>query len=182
MVTKTLFPKKRAKGPRVGRDVVATLVRQALNLSSDREANHVVNVVIDSIVTVIRENIDTNGFLQKLPSFGKFEVRHKKGKLRKIPLTGKVQMTADKRKGEVHRSVRVPGTRTHANRVAPGVLCEASLQFRRFRAVLSSAVCCGAFRLRLRSCYLVQHADRIVQAGVSGLLVGGQSLPLRHAV
>ena len=47
---------------------------------------------------MIRENIDTNGFVLKLPSFGKFEVRHKTGKLRKIPLTGKVQMTAEKRK------------------------------------------------------------------------------------
>jgi nucleoid DNA-binding protein len=98
VVTKTSFPRKRSKGPRVGRDVVATLVRQALNLSSDREADNVVNVVTGSIVTVIRENIDTNGFVLKLPSFGKFEVRHKTGKLRKIPLTGKVQMTADKRK------------------------------------------------------------------------------------
>jgi nucleoid DNA-binding protein len=98
VVTKTLFPKKRVKGPRVGRDVVATLVRHALNLSSDREANNVVNVVTSSIVTVIRENIDTNGFTLKLPCFGKFEVRHKTGKMRRIPLTGKVQMTADKSK------------------------------------------------------------------------------------
>lgn len=98
MVTKTSSPKKRVKGPQVGRDVVATLVRQTLNLNSDREADHVVCVVTDSIVTVIKENIDTNGFTLKLPSFGKFEVRHKTGKLRKIPLTGKVQMTADKRK------------------------------------------------------------------------------------
>jgi nucleoid DNA-binding protein len=82
----------------VGRDVVAKLVRETLGLSSDREANNVVNVVTGSIVTVIRENIDTNGFTLKLPGFGKFAVRHKTGKMRKIPLTGKVQMTADKRK------------------------------------------------------------------------------------
>jgi nucleoid DNA-binding protein len=82
----------------VGRDTVAALVRQTLNLSSDREANFVVNTVTDSIVTVIRENIDVNGFTLKLPSFGKFKVRHTKGRMRKIPLTGKTQMTADKRK------------------------------------------------------------------------------------
>jgi nucleoid DNA-binding protein len=37
-------------------------------------------------------------FTLKLPNFGKFKVRHTQGKMRKIPLTGKVQMTADKRK------------------------------------------------------------------------------------
>jgi nucleoid DNA-binding protein len=82
----------------VGRETVTAQVRQALNLSSDREADNVVNVVTDSIVTVITENIDIDGFTLKLPRFGKFKVRHTKGKMRKIPLTGKTQMTADKRK------------------------------------------------------------------------------------
>jgi nucleoid DNA-binding protein len=82
----------------VGRETVTVLVRQALNLSSDREADNVVNVVTDSIVAVITDNIDIDGFTLKLPSFGKFKVRHTKGKMRKIPLTGTIQMTADKRK------------------------------------------------------------------------------------
>ena len=82
----------------VGRETVTALVRQALNLNSDREADNVVNIVMDSIVAVITENIDQDGFTLKLPSFGKFKVRHTKGKIRKIPLTAKTQMTADKRK------------------------------------------------------------------------------------
>jgi nucleoid DNA-binding protein len=53
---------------------------------------------LGAIVGEITENINTDGFTLKLPSFGKFEVRHRQGKLRKIPLTGKPQMTADKRK------------------------------------------------------------------------------------
>ena len=97
-MTNTSVSKKRPKGPRVGRDVVATLVREALNLSSDREANNIVNVVTDSIVAVLAANIEVDGFTLKLPCFGKFEVRHKEGKMRRIPLTGKVQMTADKHK------------------------------------------------------------------------------------
>jgi nucleoid DNA-binding protein len=97
-VTNTSARTRLPKGPLVGRDVVATLVRKALNLSSDREANNVVDVVTDSIVTVLAANIDNNGFTLKLPCFGKFEVRHRQGKLRRIPLTGKIQMTADKRK------------------------------------------------------------------------------------
>jgi nucleoid DNA-binding protein len=61
-----------------------------------------VRVVTDSIVQVIRENIDTNGFELKLPSFGKFIVRHKQDKRRLIRLTGKIQLTADKRKVKFH--------------------------------------------------------------------------------
>lgn len=53
-------------------------------------------------------------------------------------------------------------------------------KFSRFRAVSYAAVWCEPFCLRLRSCYLPQHAGRIVQTGVSGLDSGGQSLPLRH--
>jgi nucleoid DNA-binding protein len=76
----------------VGRETVAARVRLGLNLRSDREA------VIDGIVAALRANIEIDGFTLKLPSFGKFEVRHKQGKMRKIPLTGKTQMTADKLK------------------------------------------------------------------------------------
>ena len=37
-------------------------------------------------------------FRTEYSCFGKFEVRHKEGKMRRILLTGKGQMTADKRK------------------------------------------------------------------------------------
>jgi nucleoid DNA-binding protein len=89
---------KRVRGPEVGRDTIGARVRLALNLSSDREADNVVKVVNDSIVGVITANSEFDGFTLKLPSFGKFKVRHTQGKMRKIPLTGKTQMTADKRK------------------------------------------------------------------------------------
>lgn len=77
---------------------MAILVRQALNLSSDREANNIVNVVTNSIVAVLSANIEVDGFTLKLPCFGKFEVRHKEGRMRRVPLTGQTQMTADERK------------------------------------------------------------------------------------
>jgi nucleoid DNA-binding protein len=89
---------KTPKGPQVGRDTIASRVRATLNLSSDREADKIVNTVTDSIVAEITANIEVNGFTLKLPGFGKFEVRHRQGKMRRIPLTGKTQMTADKRK------------------------------------------------------------------------------------
>jgi nucleoid DNA-binding protein len=86
------------KNPQVGRGTVAALVREKLYMTSDRQADHLVNTVTDSIVQVIRDNIDTDGFELKLPSFGKFVVRHKRGKRRPIRLTRKIQLTADKRK------------------------------------------------------------------------------------
>ncbi len=86
------------KNPQVGRGTVAALVRNKLNMTSDRQADHLVNTVTDSIVQVMRDNIDTDGFELRLPSFGKFVVRHKQGKRRLIRLTGKIQLTADKRK------------------------------------------------------------------------------------
>jgi hypothetical protein len=41
----------------------------------------VVNIVLDSMREVIRENINVDGFelKLKLPSFGKFVVRHRQG-------------------------------------------------------------------------------------------------------
>ena len=45
-----------------------------------------------------QRNIEVNGFTSEAAVFRKFEVRHTQGKMRKIPLTGKTQMTADKRK------------------------------------------------------------------------------------
>jgi nucleoid DNA-binding protein len=81
-----------------GRATVTARVLKVLNLSSDRQGDNIVNVVPESIVGEIEENIDTDGFTLKLPNFGKLKVRHTQGKMRKIPLTGKVQMTADKRK------------------------------------------------------------------------------------
>jgi nucleoid DNA-binding protein len=87
-----------ATGPQVGRDTIAARVRAGLNLSSDREADNIVRTVLDCIMAQITDNIDTDGFTLKLPNFGKFEVRHKQGKMRKIPLTGKTRMTANKRK------------------------------------------------------------------------------------
>jgi nucleoid DNA-binding protein len=86
------------KGPQFGCETVASRVRLELNLSSDREADNVVRTVLDGIVAEIKEHIEIDGFTLKLPSFGKFTVRHKQGKMRKIPLTGKTQMTADNRK------------------------------------------------------------------------------------
>jgi nucleoid DNA-binding protein len=81
-----------------GRDELAARVQHALCLSTKKEAEHIVNVVIESLETTLLNNLGTNGFSLKLGSFGKFSVRHKPGILRKIPFTGQTILTKDKRK------------------------------------------------------------------------------------
>jgi nucleoid DNA-binding protein len=75
------------KEPRV-RDELAARVQQALALPTKKEAEHIVNTVIESLETTLLNNLGTNGFTLKLGSFGKFSIRHKLGSRRKIPFTG----------------------------------------------------------------------------------------------
>jgi len=81
-----------------GRDELAARVQQALLLPTKKQAEQIVDVVIDSLEATLLNNLGTNGFALKLNSFGKFSVRHKPGILRKIPFTGETILTKDKRK------------------------------------------------------------------------------------
>jgi nucleoid DNA-binding protein len=81
-----------------GRDELAVRVQQALALLTKKEAEQIVNVVIDSLEATLLNNLGTDGFTLKLNSFGKFSVRHKRGILRRIPFTGKTVLTKDRRK------------------------------------------------------------------------------------
>ena len=81
-----------------GRDELAARVQQALLLPTKKQAERIVDVVIDSLEATLLNNLGTNGFTLKLSSFGKFSVRHKPGILRKIPFTGETILTKDKRK------------------------------------------------------------------------------------
>jgi nucleoid DNA-binding protein len=81
-----------------GREELAARVQQALALPTRKEAEHVVNVVIESLEATLLSNLATDGFTLKLGSFGKFSVRHKAGTLRKIPFTGETLLTKDRRK------------------------------------------------------------------------------------
>jgi nucleoid DNA-binding protein len=81
-----------------GREELVMRVQQALALSTKKEAEHVVNVVICGLESTLLNNLREDGFTLKLGSFGKFSVRHKPGILRKIPFTGKTILTKRKRK------------------------------------------------------------------------------------
>lgn len=81
-----------------GRDELRVRVQRALELATKKDAEHVVNVVIESLEATLLNNLGTSGFTLKLGSFGKFSVRHKPGILRRIPFTGKTILTKDRRK------------------------------------------------------------------------------------
>ncbi|MGO9576647.1 MAG: HU family DNA-binding protein [Terriglobales bacterium] len=81
-----------------GRDELVVRVQQALELPTKKEAEHIVNAVVESLEDTLVSNLGTNGFTLKLGSFGKFSVRHKPGILRKIPFTGETILTKDRRK------------------------------------------------------------------------------------
>jgi nucleoid DNA-binding protein len=81
-----------------GREELMIRVQQALAMSTKKEAEHVVNVVICCLESTLLNNLREDGFTLKLGSFGKFSVRHKAGILRKIPFTGKTILTKRKRK------------------------------------------------------------------------------------
>jgi len=81
-----------------GRDELAVRVQAALSLPTKKEAEHVVNVLIQSLETTLLNNLQTDGFTLKLNGFGKFYVRHRPGFRRKIGFTGETIQTKMKRK------------------------------------------------------------------------------------
>ncbi len=81
-----------------GREELVVRVQQGLALTTKKEAEHVVDTVIESFEATLLNNLGTDGFTLKLGSFGKFSVRHKPGILRRITFTGKTILTKDRRK------------------------------------------------------------------------------------
>jgi nucleoid DNA-binding protein len=81
-----------------GRDELAVRVQAALSLPTKKEAEHVVNVLIQSLETTLLNNLQMDGFTLKLNGFGKFYVRHRPGIRRKIGFTGETIQTKMKRK------------------------------------------------------------------------------------
>lgn len=81
-----------------GRDELTSRVQLAMELPTKKQAEQIVDVVVDSLEATLLNNLGMDGFTLKLGSFGKFSVRHKSGILRKIPFTGETILTKDRRK------------------------------------------------------------------------------------
>ena len=99
-----------------GRDELAARVQQALALPTKKEAEMVVDAVVEALEATLLNNLATDGFTLKLGSFGRFSVRHKAGVLRRIPFTGETILTKDRRKvrfvslGILRQHERIIGT------------------------------------------------------------------------
>lgn len=83
---------------KAGREELTSLVQRALQLSTKKEAEHVIDTVISCLEEVLLNNLANDKFVLKLNRFGKFTIRHKPGIYRKIPFTGETKMTNAKRK------------------------------------------------------------------------------------
>lgn len=81
-----------------GRHQLITKVQKALNLGTRKEAERVIDTVIDGIEQTLVDNLQTDRFVLKLKSFGKLTVRHSKGTYRRIPRTNELRKSHDKRK------------------------------------------------------------------------------------
>ena len=67
---------------------MAVTVQRALALATKKEAEHVIDAVIESLESTLLNHLGTDGFTLKLNGFGKFNVRHRPGILKRIPFTG----------------------------------------------------------------------------------------------
>jgi len=99
---------------KAGREELTERVRQALDLSTKKDAEEVIDKVIGALEATLLANLDKDKFSLKLNSFGKFTIRHKDGIYRKIPFTGETKMTSAKRKvkfvslGDLRKNEAVP--------------------------------------------------------------------------
>jgi hypothetical protein len=94
-----------------GRETVAARVRRVLNLSSDRQADNIVNVVLESIVAEIGENIDTDGFHSEASQLWQIQSAPHARQDAQDPANWKGPNDRRQAQGEVHRSVQLSRTR-----------------------------------------------------------------------
>jgi nucleoid DNA-binding protein len=80
------------------KDLVIAKVQIKLKLATKKEAELVLNQVVESVEQTLLDHLKEDGFSLKLNGFGKFSVHHKPSIRRKIPFTGEIKQTLPKRK------------------------------------------------------------------------------------
>lgn len=73
-------------------------VQIALSLATKKDAERVVNSVIQSLEATLLNNLETDGFTLKLNGLGKFSVCHRRGIQRRIGFSGQMIHTKMRRK------------------------------------------------------------------------------------
>ncbi len=86
------------KGSRKGREELVSRVQSVLGLSTRKESNFLVGVVISCLEETLLDHLEEDGFSMKLNSFGKFSIHHKPAIRRKVGFTGKITQMPARRK------------------------------------------------------------------------------------
>jgi nucleoid DNA-binding protein len=81
-----------------GRDELTVNVQTVLGLSTKKEAEQIVDAVIEGLEITLLNNLGMNGFTLKLNGFGKFSVRHRPGTVRRVGFSGQTIQTKAVRK------------------------------------------------------------------------------------
>ena len=81
-----------------GREELVLRVQTALSLPTKKDAEQVVNTVIQSLETTLLNNLGTDGFTLKLNGLGKFSVHHRPSIQRRIGFSGHTVLTKMRRK------------------------------------------------------------------------------------
>ena len=81
-----------------GRDELTVNVQTVLGLATKKQAEQIVDAVIEGLETTLLNNLGMNGFTLKLNGFGKFSVRHRPGTVRRVGFSGQTIRTKAVRK------------------------------------------------------------------------------------
>jgi nucleoid DNA-binding protein len=87
-----------AKSSREGREELVQRVQAALSLATKKEAELLVNIFVSCLEDTLVQHLSEDGFCFKLGKFGKFIVRHKSSRRRKIGFIGETHEIPSKRK------------------------------------------------------------------------------------
>jgi len=73
-------------------------VQTALSLATKKDAEQILNTVIQSLEATLLNNLETDGFTLKLNGLGKFSVHHRPSIQRRIGFSGQTILTKMRRK------------------------------------------------------------------------------------
>jgi nucleoid DNA-binding protein len=80
-----------AKSSREGREELVQRVQAALSLATKKEAAYLVNILVSCVEDTLVQHLSEDGFCLKLNGIGKFTVRHRPSRSRKIGFSGETR-------------------------------------------------------------------------------------------
>jgi len=87
-----------AKSSKEGREELALRIQAALNLATKKEAAYLANVLVSCLEDTLVQHLAEDGFCLMLTGFGKFIVRRRPARSRKIGFSGETREVPPKRR------------------------------------------------------------------------------------